>query len=57
MHVRDLAAIILYALGIQAPDFDESGWTSQIPEGLFKDTEIPAYRDISHLTGDPARRP
>ena len=49
MAIRDLAAIILYALGIDAPAFDEAGWTSQIPEGLFEDPAIPAYRDILHL--------
>ncbi len=53
MHVRDLAAIILYALGIEAPVFDECGWTSQIPVGLFDDPAISAYRDISHLIGVP----
>ncbi len=56
MNVRDLSAIVLYALGIDAPAFDEKGWTSQIPEGLFEDPSIPAYRDISHLTGAAPRR-
>ena len=51
MNIRDLAAIVLYALGIDAPAFDESGWTAQIPAGLWEDPSIPAYRDISHLTG------
>ena len=55
MNIRDLAAIILYAFGIDAPDFDESGWTSQIPQGLFEDASTPAYRDISHLTGAAPR--
>lgn len=50
MNIRDLAAIVLYAMGIEAPDFDENGWTAQIPEGLFADYEG-EYRDISHLTG------
>ena len=54
-NVRDLAAIVLYALGLEAPAFDEEGWTSQIPEGIFCDPSIPPYRDISHLTGAPAR--
>lgn len=54
MNIRDLAAIVLYAMGIEAPEFDEKGWTSQIPEGLFNyyDGE---YRDISHLTGAAPR--
>ena len=54
MNIRDLAAIILYTMGIKAPDFDEKGWTSQIPKGLFTDYEG-EYRDISHLTGAAPR--
>ena len=50
MNIRDLAAVVLYSFGIDLPEFDEAGWTSQIPEGLFNDGAIPAYRDISHLT-------
>ena len=55
MNIRDLAAIVLYALGINAPAFDESGWTAQIPVEIFADPELPAYRDISHLTGAAPR--
>jgi len=55
MNIRDLAAIVLYALGIDVPAIDESGWTAQIPEGLFDDASIPAYRDLSHLTGAAPR--
>ncbi|MBR3835936.1 MAG: alkaline phosphatase [Clostridia bacterium] len=54
MNIRDLAAIVLYAMGIEAPEFDEEGWTSQIPEGLFADY-TGGYRDISHLTGAAPR--
>lgn len=50
MNIRDLAATVLYALGIDAPEFDENGWTSQIPDGLFADYSG-GYRNISHLTG------
>ncbi|MBQ2305951.1 MAG: alkaline phosphatase [Clostridia bacterium] len=56
MNVRDLAAIVLYALGIEPPEFSEIGWTSQIPAGLFEDGNIPEYRDISRLTGAEPRR-
>ena len=35
MCIRDLAAIVLYALGVPAPEFDPNGWTSKIPDGLF----------------------
>ena len=54
MNIRDLAAIILYGMGIDAPEFNEKGWTSQIPEGLFADYNG-EYRDISHLTGAAPR--
>lgn len=54
MNIRDLAAVVLYAMGIDAPSFDEKGWTSQIPEGLFVDYEG-EYRDISHITGAAPR--
>jgi len=56
MNIRDLAAIVLYALGIDAPAFDENGWTAQIPSGIFADETLPEYRDISHLTGAAPRR-
>jgi predicted AlkP superfamily pyrophosphatase or phosphodiesterase len=55
MNVRDLAAIVLYALGIEAPEFDINGWTSQIPQNLFDDENIPEYRDISAETGAEPR--
>lgn len=54
MNIRDLAEIVLYALGIEAPEFDEKGWTSQLPSGLFEG-ESTHYRDISHLTGAAPR--
>ena len=55
MNIRDLAAIVLYALGVESPEFDEKGWTSQIPEGIFENADLPAYKDISHLTGAAPR--
>ena len=55
MNIRDLAAIVLYAFGISVPDFDENGWTSQIPKEIFADDTLPEYRDISHLTGAAPR--
>lgn len=54
-NVRDLSAIVLYALDIESPEFDEDGWTSQVPQGVFCDPALPAYRDISHLTGAAPR--
>ncbi len=55
MNIRDLAAIVLYALGIERPALDESGWTAQLPPGLFDDPAIEPYRDLSHLTGAAPR--
>lgn len=55
MNIRDLSAIVLYALGIEIPAFDEKGWTSQIPVDIWTDETIPEYRDISHLTGAAPR--
>ena len=55
MNIRDLAAIVLYSFGNESPEINENGWTSQIPEGLFDDENIPQYRDISHLTGAAPR--
>ena len=48
-NVRDSAAIVLYALGVDVPSFDENGWTSQVPAGIFDD-DVPAYKDITHIT-------
>ncbi len=56
MNIRDLAAIVLYALGIDLPAFDEQGWTAQVPNGIFAGAVLPEYRDISHLTGAAPRR-
>lgn len=54
MNIRDTAAIVLYALGIPAPDFTLDGWTSQLPTGLFEE-EVPEYVDISAETGAEPR--
>jgi predicted AlkP superfamily pyrophosphatase or phosphodiesterase len=51
MNVRDLAAIVLYALNIPAPEFCVDGWTSQIPGGMFSGSKIPSYRGLSAETG------
>ena len=55
MNIRDLAAIVLYAFDIEAPLFDEKGWTAQIPKGIFEGVDLPDYKDISHLTGAAPR--
>lgn len=49
MNIRDIAAIVLYAMGIEHPDFDLEGWTSQLPLNLFEE-EVPEYIDITAET-------
>ena len=55
MNIRDLAAIVLYAMGIKSPDLDENGWTSQVPEDIFADADLPEYKDITLLKGAAPR--
>ena len=54
MNIRDVAAIVLYAMGIEHPDFKLDGWTSQLPQGLFEEA-VPPYIDISAETGAEPR--
>ena len=35
---RDVAAIVLYALGLEIPAYTEGGFTSQVPDGIFPET-------------------
>lgn len=37
MNIQDAAAIILHAFGLDIPEFDEDGFSAQIPEGVFVD--------------------
>ena len=55
INVRDLAAIVLYAFGIEVPAVDEQGWTAQVPADIWDDASLPAYKDLSHLTGAAPR--
>lgn len=34
-QTRDIAAVVLYALGLEVPDCDERGFSSLVPEGVF----------------------
>ena len=54
MEIRDIATVVLYALGFEGPDSDK--WTSRIPGGLFEgvgaverhvyvDKESPRYHE------------
>lgn len=39
MQTKDISAIVLTALGIDLPGYDELGFSSQVPDGLFKDID------------------
>ncbi len=41
---KDYAAIVLYALGLDVPDYDANGFSGQIPEGLFPEYKKPYFR-------------
>lgn len=47
MNIRDTAAIVLRALGIDVPEFDINGFSAQIPEGIFDDYTVPERKSIS----------
>lgn len=40
MEIRDIAAVVLFALGIDVPDFDLEGFSGQIPANLFTGYEV-----------------
>ncbi len=37
-YTKDIAAIVLYALGIDVPEYDRNGFSSQVPTGIFENT-------------------
>lgn len=36
-QTRDISAIVLYAFGLDIPEYDMFGFSSQVPEGVFND--------------------
>lgn len=38
-YTMDLAAVVLYALGIDVPEYKEGVFTSQVPDGLFPEVK------------------
>lgn len=38
-ETRDIAAIVLQSLGLPVPEYDENGFSSQIPEGIWNGTK------------------
>lgn len=35
IETKDIASIVLYALGIDIPEYNENGYCSQVPDGIF----------------------
>ena len=42
-QTKDISAIVLYALGIDSPEYDIMGYSSQIPDGLFPEVSGKYY--------------
>ncbi len=53
-ETRDIAAIVLYALGLPLPVYNEDGFTSQVPENIWDGTK-PYYRKPVVKTVIPVR--
>ena len=45
-QAKDINAIVRYGLGLDIPEYDESGYSAQIPENVFTDYES-SYRMIA----------
>jgi len=48
MQTRDISSIVLYALGLEYPEFDSKGYSSQIPLGIFPWFDKEYYREEAH---------
>ncbi len=49
-YTKDIAALVLYALGLEVPQYDIDGFSSQVPAGIFENTKpyyIPKSRVYS----------
>ncbi|PWM44960.1 MAG: hypothetical protein DBX47_05270 [Clostridiales bacterium] len=47
MNVRDTVAVVLNALGIDIPQFNIYGFSSQLPENIFKDCVVRQRQSVS----------
>ena len=51
----DIAALVLYGLGLDVPDYDINGFSSQVPENVFPEYDKP-YRFVTPVPRDAVRR-
>lgn len=56
MQTRDISAIVLYAFGIDIPEYDPDGYSSQIPEGIFSGYEK-KYNIVTAVENIPETKP
>ncbi len=47
-YTRDIAAIVLYAFGVDFPEYDEYGFSSQVPDGIFPE-KCGDYRKVEEV--------
>lgn len=55
-RTKDISSIVLYALGVDYPEFDEFGYSSQVPDGIFPET-MGSYKLIEGEANIPSPRP
>lgn len=53
-ETKDIAAVVLSALGLPLPEYNEKGFTSQVPENIWEGTK-PYYRKPPEKTVIPSR--
>ncbi len=46
VHIRDFPAIVLHALGIEAPAFDPDSFAAQMPTGIFEDAGVTERKEL-----------
>ena len=51
----DIAALVLYGLGLDVPEYDVKGFSSQVPENIFPEYDRP-YRFVTPIARDTIRR-
>lgn len=55
-RTKDISSIVLYALGLSFPEFDEFCYSSQVPDGIFPETKG-SYKLIESEANIPDPRP
>lgn len=54
-RTKDIAALVLYALGLEVPPYEESGFSSQIPAGIFPWYKEAYFRPVFEPLTPPSR--